>query len=89
MGKIDVPRLFALWADPTLNRDDIARLLGVGGTALQKASQRYGLPPRNIPQARREARADPTPEEIKQRLAEVWEMRNRGTPIGGVHDASA
>lgn len=68
---IDVPLLFKLWADSSLNRDDIARRLGVGGTTLQHAIHRYKLPPRDIPQSRREPRADPTPSEIEQRKAEI------------------
>ena len=68
---IDVPRLFALWADTSLNRDDIARLLGIGGTTLQKAIHRYKLPARDIPKARRSQRADPTPAEIAELKAAI------------------
>lgn len=69
--KLDVQKLFRLWADPALNRDDIARLLGVGGTTLQHAVHRYKLPLRDVPRARRTQRADPTPEEIRIRAREM------------------
>jgi len=73
MAQIDVPRLFALWADATLSRDEIARLLGVGGTTLQKLAHRYALPPRKVANSRRQSRGDPTLEEIAIRARECRE----------------
>lgn len=72
-SKIDVTRLFALWADPALNRDDIARLLGVGSSALCRAANRYGLPKRHVANARRMPRRDPTLDEIAIRARECRE----------------
>lgn len=70
--RIDVELLFRLWADSTLNRTQIASLLGVGQTALRGAEARYGLPKRSWPAGDCTKRiVDPTPEEIRDRKREM------------------
>lgn len=43
---VDVPRLFELWSNSDLTRDEIARELKLTSRQLQTSSERYGLGPR-------------------------------------------
>ena len=66
---VDVPRLFALWADHTLTRVDVAHRLGLSPTQLTRLVAQYRLPPR--PRDRNQKTVDPTPEEIERDKAEL------------------
>ena len=68
---VDVPRLFALWADHTLTRVDVAHGLGLSPTQLTRLVAQYRLPPR--PRDRNQQTHDPTPDEIAQLAAECRE----------------
>ena len=69
--QIDVAYLFALWADHTLERCDIARRLRISTTHLVRLASRYKLPPR--PYEHKSITVDPTPEEIAERARECRE----------------
>ena len=69
--KIDVVLLCRLWADPSITRQEVARQVGISCTRLYLLRQRYGLPDR--PAADREAKDDPTPEQIAERARECRE----------------
>ena len=71
LAKVDVAKLFALWSDMTIHRDDIARRLGISVSRLYLLKQRHGLPDR--PCKRQWPRADPTPEQIAERARECRE----------------
>lgn len=83
MTAYDIDLLRRLWHD-NVHVSEIAARLGCGCELVYQLRLRHGLPART--KVRVSKNADPTPEEIEQRLAEVWEMRRRGTPIGGRHD---
>ena len=64
-----VPELFRLWADESLTRAEVARLLGVTAGQLAKLASRHGLGFRGRRQ-RAFSMDDPTPEQIAERAAE-------------------
>jgi hypothetical protein len=68
---VDVPRLFALWADHTLTRVDVAHGLGLSPTQLTRLVAQYRLPPR--PRDRNQHAGDPTPDEIAERARQCRE----------------
>jgi transposase-like protein len=67
--QIDAARLFALWADQSLTRAEVARELGVTAGQLTRLAGRHGLPAR-ARKRRAFSMADPTPDEIAKRAAE-------------------
>lgn len=80
--QIDKPLLWELWADHSLQREQIAERLGISNSTLSKLQARLGLPSRpRRPRAQYEV--DPTPEEIEERKREVRERnmaRKRAEP---------
>lgn len=83
MTAYDIDLLRRLWAD-NVHVSEIAARLGCTCYHVYQLRLKHGLPARG--KVRTTRRADPTPEEIEQRLKEVWEMRRKGTPIGGRHE---
>lgn len=74
--QIDVPLLFELWAKNVESRV-IAERLGVRETYITKLAARFKLPKRLPQKAENNGRtvADPTPEEIAERAAEMRARR--------------
>lgn len=71
MVKVDVPKLFEMWAAGA-SRYEICTMLGIRPGAFQHIRRRYALPKRNKGRvARGPMEPDPTPEELAARCAEV------------------
>lgn len=71
MVKVDVPKLFEMWAAGA-SRYEICTMLGIRPGAFQHLRRRYALPKRNKGRpTRAPLEADPTPEELAERCAEV------------------
>jgi len=68
--RYSVAELHRLWASGA-SYDEIAAALGCASSYIVRLRERHKLPPRNIPVVRRQPRADPTPEELEQRKAEI------------------
>lgn len=64
---VDVPRLFALWADLSLTRVEVAHGLGVSETQLTRLIHRYRLPRRAHNYNNRPAEEIPPDEEEASR----------------------
>lgn len=61
-----------LWADPSLRVSDMAISLGVSASSVRKVARELGLPARTAGGRSTTVRhAEPTPEELEQRCAEV------------------
>lgn len=71
MVKVDVPKLFEMWAAGA-SRYEICSALGIRPGAFQHVRRRYALPKRNKGRpARHRSESDPTPEELIERCAAV------------------
>lgn len=68
---VDVPLLFALWADNSLTRAEIASRLNISHTFLTRLAAKHKLPPRQSERKRNVA--DPTPDEIAERARQCRE----------------
>jgi hypothetical protein len=67
--RLDVPLLFKLWNDHSIEHRELAARLGISMSHLWKVKKQYGLPSRKRQHVFEEI--DPTPEEIEERSAEV------------------
>lgn len=73
MVKVDVPKLFEMWAAGA-SRYEICTMLGIRPGAFQHLRRRYALPKRNKGRPiAGSLEPDPTPEELAERCAAVRE----------------
>lgn len=68
---VDVPLMFRLWADKSIQKWEIAKRLGISESTLASLAKRHHLPQRLRPQV--VLALDPTPDEIAQRARECRE----------------
>jgi hypothetical protein len=74
--RINTVELYRLWTSQE-RKEDICRLLGVTREGLYRLQKQHKLPHRNPIRLGTKKYADPTPDEIAERTAEV---RSRWTP---------
>lgn len=60
---IDVPLLFSLWGDTSVENKELSERLGIPLSRLWEVRRRYGLPSRK--HERKRPTVDPSPEEIR------------------------
>jgi len=68
---VDVPLMFRLWADESIQKLEIAKRLGISTSTLASLAKRHHLPQR--PRPRVVVALDPTPNEIAERARECRE----------------